>query len=112
MAVLRVTTLDDELDSMSINDLVNNPNDLSLREALFIANNMAGADTITFATGSTITLTQGQLEIASDDFDATTGVLTFKNAPDFENPLDQGGDNSPWIGPWHWSWKGASERRC
>lgn len=64
-----VTTTDDELD-----DDLTNPNDLSLREAVFIANSRPGADVITFAAGlftggdSVITLTQFDTGVDTDEF--------------------------------------------
>ena len=61
---LVVTTANDELDT----DL-SDPNDLSLREAIEIANNSFGLDTITFApglSGVTFQLTLGQLTILDD----------------------------------------------
>ncbi len=65
---LVVTTADDELDSTY------DPNNLSLREAIALANANPGADTITFDSslaGQTITLTGGQLELSD-----TTGTTT------------------------------------
>ena len=64
---LVVTTLDDELDANPLDDL----DDVSLREALGLANGSIGADTITFASSltdggaATILLTLGEL-LAND----------------------------------------------
>ncbi|HZR62795.1 MAG TPA: right-handed parallel beta-helix repeat-containing protein [Xanthobacteraceae bacterium] len=65
-----VTTLNDELDSTNANATIadmGGPNDLSLREALFLANeDPTTADTITFAndlSAGTIDLTLGQLQL-------------------------------------------------
>ena len=72
MANFIVTTLSDELDSTNPNATLadfGGAGDLSLREALVLANAAVGADTITFAAGlagQTLTLTQGVLIIASD----------------------------------------------
>ena len=109
MADLKVTVLNNELDSTSVGDLLHNPNDPSLREALFIANNNTEADSVTFATGGPIIDEFFGSFVGLFDLDAATGVLSFQNAPDFENPLDQGGDNFSWIG--RWSLEGAPERR-
>ncbi|MEM6383809.1 MAG: calcium-binding protein, partial [Pseudomonadota bacterium] len=68
-----VTTLDDELDFNGPDsnlETMGGAGDLSLREAIFLANqNDLTADTITFDTslaGGTLTLTQGQLVLTSD----------------------------------------------
>ena len=69
---LVVTTTADELDG----DL-SNAADLSLREAVFIAENRAGADVITFAPAltaggdATITLTQFDTGVDTDEFGPT-----------------------------------------
>ena len=69
---LVVTTTGDELDA----DL-SDPADLSLREAIFIANGRAGADTITFAASLTaggdavITLTNFDTGLDTDEFGPT-----------------------------------------
>ncbi|MEM7530143.1 MAG: hypothetical protein AAF416_21240, partial [Pseudomonadota bacterium] len=75
MATFIVTSVDDETDDDT---------SLSLREALALANADPGADLITFAdelSGSTLTLTMGQLEIDGDliidgdlDDDATPDI--------------------------------------
>ncbi|WP_133254897.1 cadherin repeat domain-containing protein, partial [Mesorhizobium delmotii] len=41
----------------------------------------------------TLTYTLSGADSALFDIDASTGVVTFKNAPDFESPLDQGANN-------------------
>jgi hypothetical protein len=69
MADFIVTTLNDELDSADTNASTFDSNDLSLREALALANGTAGADTITFAAGGTLTLTQGALTVADVTID-------------------------------------------
>jgi len=76
---LVVTTLDDELD----NDL-SNPADLSLREAIHIAENLrAGADTITFAPSLFISGPQIiELEIIGDDDPGRNGDSAFKITTD------------------------------
>ena len=65
-----VTTLDDELDAADTDPLTADFSDLSLREALALANGDAGANTITFAAGlagNTLFLTMGQeLAITTD----------------------------------------------
>ena len=43
--------------------------------------------------GSTLTYILGGADAALFDIDSATGVVTFKNAPDFEAPADAGGDN-------------------
>ena len=69
---LVVTTTDDE-DDLDLSD----PNDLSLREAVFIANARPGADLITFAPALTaaadaaITLTQFDTGVDTDEFGPT-----------------------------------------
>jgi predicted outer membrane repeat protein len=67
---LVVTTLDDELDAADTDLATVNLTDLSLREALALANGDAGANTITFAaalSGGTLFLTTGQeLAITTD----------------------------------------------
>jgi hypothetical protein len=60
MAVYTVTTLTDE------NDGGAGGTGLSLREAIALADANAGADTINFATSGTITLSNGQLALATD----------------------------------------------
>ncbi len=70
---LVVTTLDDELDAVTLDDL----SDLSLREALGLANGSIGPDTITFAAdlfnggSSSMVLSLGELQIT--DSVAITG---------------------------------------
>src|SRR5829696_1186468 len=78
MANFTVTTLNDELDSTDPSVLLAAPGDLSLREALVLANaDSSTADTITFAanvTGGTnagiddgmVTLTSGELTLSSN----------------------------------------------
>ncbi|MEM6384371.1 MAG: calcium-binding protein [Pseudomonadota bacterium] len=72
-SILVVTTLDDELDFPGPDSslgLMGGPNDLSLREAIFLANqDKTTANTILFdasLAGGTITLTQGRLDLRSD----------------------------------------------
>ena len=62
--MLAVATVDTELDVVDINDGLT-----SLREAIFAANTISGADTIEFdpsLAGKTILLTQGELLISDD----------------------------------------------
>ena len=65
-----VTTLDDELDysgSDATIELMGGLSDLSLREAIFLSNlNAIDADTISFAIGGAVVLTQGQLTLAGN----------------------------------------------
>jgi hypothetical protein len=68
MADFVVATIDDELDPTDINPVTVDPSDLSLREALALANSDAGHDTITFAAtlaGQTIALSLGELVLLS-----------------------------------------------
>ncbi|WOO41776.1 hypothetical protein [Rubellicoccus peritrichatus] len=45
--------------------------------------------------GDSVTLSlSGGADASHFDFDASTGALSFKNAPDYENPQDGNGDNS------------------
>lgn len=75
MATFTVTLVSDELDDLNGTGEISlanfgGPGDLSLREAIALANDQAGVDTITFASGTgeafenggTIRLTQGELE--------------------------------------------------
>jgi len=43
--------------------------------------------------GTTLTYTLSGADAALFDVDSATGVVTFKSAPDFENPSDAGGNN-------------------
>lgn len=47
----------------------------------------------TDAEGSAITYSLGGIDASLFNLNSSTGVLTFKNAPDFENPQDSGGNN-------------------
>ncbi len=81
---LVVTTANDELDTMY------DPADLSLREAIVLANAHTGADTITFApsvAGQTITLTLGELA-----FTDTTGATTVSGSAD--SPVTVSGNDA------------------
>ena len=69
MANYIVTTLDDELDAADTNIATANLADLSLREAIALANSGASLDTITFdasLAGSIIRLTLGELVLIQD----------------------------------------------
>ena len=71
--------MNDTLVVTTVTDVVD-PNDgeLSLREAIGLANGAAGDDLITFAdnlAGATLVLTQGQLEIEDTIGDGSTGAL-------------------------------------
>ena len=60
-----------------------------------VAENQTAAYTAeaTDADGSTPTYRLSGADAALFTLDATTGVVSFKEAPDFENPADAGGDN-------------------
>ncbi len=80
---LVVTTATDELDA----DL-SNAGDLSLREAVFIANNRAGADTISFASSinSVSRLTTGQLRLTDNAATTIVGPQTIFRRDDSGTP--------------------------
>jgi parallel beta-helix repeat protein len=87
-----VTTLDDELDAADPNLATANLNDLSLREALALANgDPTTADTITFAaalTGGTLFLTTGQELAITTDGVTVDGDIDGNGAPDIEISAD------------------------
>ena len=99
MASYIVTTLNDELDSNGAGATIADMggiNDLSLREALFLANqNAATADTITFNVafaGGTLRLTQGELVITSDV--SIDGDVNGDNRADIVITGDANGDDA------------------
>lgn len=56
-------------------------------------NHVVYSDPSTYPPGTTVTHTIFGPDAGLFDIDATTGDVTFKASPDFENPLDQGHDN-------------------
>ncbi|MGH1493535.1 MAG: SdrD B-like domain-containing protein [Acidimicrobiales bacterium] len=103
---LTVTLADDEVN----NDLdagftlppvntapeITNAGDSSVAERQLNAVDVEATDDNDSEAGGTLTYSigAGAEDGALLDIDATTGVVTFKTAPDFENPIDSGGDNT------------------
>ena len=105
MATYTVTTANDELDDIDTLGTVSIANfggigDISLREAIALANANAGADTITFASeigeafnnGGTVRLTEGELILTSDI--TIDGDLDNDGAPDVTISGDANGDDA------------------
>ncbi|MBC3873662.1 Ig-like domain-containing protein [Undibacterium flavidum] len=64
--------------------------------SISVAENQTAITTVVAAdvdAGTTLTYSVSGTDAALFDINSTTGVLTFKNAPNFESPADNGGNN-------------------
>ncbi|WP_140056131.1 DUF4347 domain-containing protein, partial [Oceanibaculum nanhaiense] len=95
-------TIDGTADTVTINiTAVNDAPTVTSGEGSGFAENGTGpAYTVTATDPENDTLTfaiSGGADAALFDIDASTGAVTFKTPPDYENPADSGGDNSYYI---------------
>ncbi len=103
---LTITLADDEVDNDFDAGLVfpaanaapeiTNAGSSSVAERQLSAVDAEATDDNDSEVGGTLTYSigAGADDGALFDIDATTGVVTFKTAPDYENPIDSGGDNT------------------
>ena len=73
-------------------DLGGNTASVSVVEGNKAVTDVNATDADTAQAGLSYSISGG-VDAALFDINTTTGVLSFKNAPDYENPLDTGGDN-------------------
>jgi VCBS repeat-containing protein len=88
------TNTADQTVTVSVND-VNEAPVFSSAGAASVAENQTAAYTAVAADdeGTALTYSLSGVDAALFSIDASSGLVTFKSAPDYENPADPGGDN-------------------
>lgn len=86
----------DQAVAITVNDLNDNAPVFSSAAAASVEENQTAAYTAVATdadAGASITYSLSGTDAALFTIDETTGVVRFRNSPDFENPADAGGDN-------------------